>query len=232
MKQFLSAHAAPLAATLLLAGCAAFAPPPLDPQVAESSLPLSASMQAYHVQQYTLTLEVLPESKSLRGSGATQLRALAPLAAVELRLDSRFDISAVQADGQPATYTRQGGLLSIALPKPLPAGGEATVTIFYQGAPHVAKRAPWDGGIVWASTPQGQPWIATAVQGVTDTLVQISTAVEEQASTADEVSSNIQQVDQAAGRLLEGARAVNRAADTLSQGSQALSGNTARFRLG
>nr|WP_122668429.1 methyl-accepting chemotaxis protein [Pseudomonas viridiflava] len=74
--------------------------------------------------------------------------------------------------------------------------------------------------------------IATAVQGVTDTLVQISTAVEEQASTADEVSSNIQQVDQAAGRLLEGARAVNRAADTLSQGSQALSGNTARFRLG
>ena len=74
--------------------------------------------------------------------------------------------------------------------------------------------------------------IASAVQGVTDTLTQISTAVEEQASTADEVSSNIQQVDQAAGRLLDGARAVNRAADTLSEGSRALNDNTARFRLG
>ena len=73
--------------------------------------------------------------------------------------------------------------------------------------------------------------IASAVQGVTDTLAQISTAVEEQASTADEVSGNIQQVDQAAGRLLEGARAVNQAADTLSKGSRALSDNTARFQL-
>ena len=74
--------------------------------------------------------------------------------------------------------------------------------------------------------------IATAVQGVTDTLTQISTAVEEQAYTADEVSGNIQQVDQAAGRLLDGARAVNQAADTLSRGSRALNDNTARFRLG
>jgi len=73
--------------------------------------------------------------------------------------------------------------------------------------------------------------IASAVQGVTDTLAQISTAVEEQASTADEVSGNIQQVDQAAGRLLDGARAVNQAADTLSKGSRALSDNTARFQL-
>ncbi len=73
--------------------------------------------------------------------------------------------------------------------------------------------------------------IASAVQGVTDTLAQIATAVDEQASTADEVSGNIQQVDQAAVRLLEGARAVNLAADTLSQGSKALSANTGRFQL-
>lgn len=155
----------PFALALVLTGCAAFAPPPLDPEVAETSLPLSANMQAYHVQQYTLTLEVLPESKTLRGSGATQLRALAPLSVVELRLDSRFGIDGVQVDGQATTYQRQGGLLTIALPRPLPAGGQATVTVAYQGAPHVAKRAPWDGGIVWATTPQGQPWVATAVQG-------------------------------------------------------------------
>ena len=163
---FLDAWRALMAgAALALSGCAAFGPPPLDPVVGETGLPLTASMQAYHVLQYTLNLEVLPDSKTLRGSGGTRLRALAPLQTVELRLDSRFDISAVQADGVAASYQQRGGLLTIALPKPLASGGEATVTVYYQGAPHVAKRAPWDGGIVWATTPQGQPWVSTAVQG-------------------------------------------------------------------
>jgi aminopeptidase N len=29
----------------------------------------------------------------------------------------------------------------------------------------VAKRAPWDGGFVWSTTPDGQPWVASAVEG-------------------------------------------------------------------
>ena len=31
--------------------------------------------------------------------------------------------------------------------------------------PHVAKKAPWDGGFVWARTKSGQPWVASAVEG-------------------------------------------------------------------
>jgi aminopeptidase N len=40
-----------------------------------------------------------------------------------------------------------------------------TVAITYDGVPHEAKKAPWDGGFVWAKTETGEPWIATAVQG-------------------------------------------------------------------
>jgi aminopeptidase N len=39
------------------------------------------------------------------------------------------------------------------------------VRVQYHGQPHVAKRAPWDGGFVWSQTPDGQPWVASAVQG-------------------------------------------------------------------
>src|SRR5690606_34666327 len=39
------------------------------------------------------------------------------------------------------------------------------VEITYAGAPHVAENAPWEGGFVWSKTADGQPWIATAVQG-------------------------------------------------------------------
>jgi aminopeptidase N len=39
-----------------------------------------------------------------------------------------------------------------------------SVRIAYAGAPRVAPNAPWDGGFVWATTVDGSPWIATAVQ--------------------------------------------------------------------
>jgi aminopeptidase N len=39
------------------------------------------------------------------------------------------------------------------------------VRIVYHGQPHVAKRAPWDGGFVWSQTADGKPWVATAVEG-------------------------------------------------------------------
>src|SRR3546814_19296046 len=54
--------------------------------------------------------------------------------------------------------------MTIALGKTVPAGGKVSARITYAGTPHVAVRAPWDGGFVWAKTPGGQPWVATAVQ--------------------------------------------------------------------
>src|SRR5690606_19832278 len=36
----------------------------------------------------------------------------------------------------------------------------------YSGKPTEAKKAPWDGGFVFATDKQGKPWIGVAVQGV------------------------------------------------------------------
>ncbi|HEU4888624.1 MAG TPA: M1 family metallopeptidase, partial [Thermoanaerobaculia bacterium] len=65
----------------------------------------------------------------------------------------------------PKAWSNPEGRLFIPLPRTLAAGATTAVRIQYQGKPHVAKRAPWDGGFVWAKTSSGQPWIATAVQG-------------------------------------------------------------------
>ncbi|HEX2189716.1 MAG TPA: M1 family metallopeptidase, partial [Longimicrobiaceae bacterium] len=45
------------------------------------------------------------------------------------------------------------------------AGDRVGARVTYAGRPRVAPQAPWDGGWVWARTPSGAPWIATAVQG-------------------------------------------------------------------
>lgn len=38
-------------------------------------------------------------------------------------------------------------------------------TVYYHGKPVIAKKAPWDGGLVWARDKAGNPWISIACQG-------------------------------------------------------------------
>ncbi|WP_337842951.1 M1 family metallopeptidase [Rheinheimera sp.] len=151
------------AAVALLAGCQS--PAPLDPKVGDTGQPLSVVAQATDVRRYELDLDIDPQNKFISGSGTTWFELLADSQSVELKLDSRFQINRIEVAGQKASYQRDGGLLTIALPGLYKAGQQVKVQVFYQGQPHSALKAPWSGGFVWAKTPSGDPWIATAVQG-------------------------------------------------------------------
>jgi aminopeptidase N len=147
-----------------LAGCQSMVAP-LDPLIGDTGQPLSAVAQAADVKTYDLVLEIDPAAQSISGVGRTGFVLLQPSAQVELKLDSRFHIDKIEVGGTAAVYQRHGGVLTIALGAEQPAGTAVDVAVFYHGKPHVAKNAPWAGGTVWAKTPDGKPWIATAVQG-------------------------------------------------------------------
>ncbi len=164
-----SVRLAPLA--VLLAACQSSPPPatpgpaPLDPVIGDTGQPLSEVAQAADVKAYDLQLEIMPQSQSIQGVGRTEFVLLKASSQLELKLDARFQIDRVQVDGVSASYQRQGGILTIDMAATKAAGSKVTVDVAYQGQPHVAKNAPWAGGTVWSKTPEGQPWIATAVQG-------------------------------------------------------------------
>jgi aminopeptidase N len=40
------------------------------------------------------------------------------------------------------------------------------INAWFHGKPKVAKRAPWDGGIIWTKDPNGKPWVTIACQGL------------------------------------------------------------------
>lgn len=147
-----------------LAGCQSNTAP-LDPLIGDTGQPLSAIAQAADVKAYDLELDIDPAQQSIAGVGRTTFVLLQPTAQVELKLDSRFVIDNITAGGNPTTYQRSGGVLTIALGAAQAAGSKVEVAVYYHGQPHVAKNAPWAGGTVWAKTPDGKPWIATAVQG-------------------------------------------------------------------
>lgn len=46
------------------------------------------------------------------------------------------------------------------------SGQSCSVIVYYHGKPRVAKKAPWDGGVIWKKDEQGMPWITVACQGL------------------------------------------------------------------
>ena len=160
------------ACAALVTACSAEAADPdeakLAPRTAESGAPLGAVQQAMEVPHLALAITVEPALKSIRARAEYTVRAAAPLERVEFDLDPRFSVTEVMLGGRPlsaAEWSSREGLLSVSLPTPLPAGGEVDVAIAYEGRPREAPRAPWDGGFVWDKAGDGQPWIATAMQG-------------------------------------------------------------------
>ena len=150
----------------VLASCASGPRPnALSPSTAETGAPLSPAKAAYDVLAYDLSISVDPRKKRIDGRVVVTALVLSNLDRIELDLDRRLQVGAAYADGQAARVRRDDGTLTVLLDEPAPQGEQITVTIDYGGEPHVAKRAPWDGGFTWSKTPGGEPWVATSVQG-------------------------------------------------------------------
>ena len=114
---------------------------------------------------YGLELEIFPQNKSIAGVGYSQFLITQNTSQVELKLDSRFDISKITVDNKIASYERVGGVITINLGMSKITDDLVNIAVHYTGKPHIALRAPWSGGFVWSKTDNGLPWIATAVQG-------------------------------------------------------------------
>jgi aminopeptidase N len=150
----------------LLGACAT--QPPLSDYSANSGAQRSADQLALDFEKADLQLRIEPASRSIQGNALLTFGTRAPLDRIELDLDRNLPIDAIEVDGQPlsaASWSNPDGRLGIKLPRRLEPGQRVAVRVRYHGQPHVAKRAPWDGGFVWSQTPDGQPWVASAVQG-------------------------------------------------------------------
>jgi len=136
------------------------------PFTLSSGTPRTPEQLALRFDKADLSFKLLPETRSIEGVAVLDFTATAPASAVVVELDTLFAIASVAVDGQTIVgWSNPEGRLTIPLPRPLTAGQTTQVRIAYAGRPHQAKHAPWDGGFVWTTTPDGKPWIASAVQG-------------------------------------------------------------------
>ncbi|HEX7814065.1 M1 family metallopeptidase [Dyella sp.] len=142
--------------------------PPLSEQTMRSGGTMPAEQQRVNFDHAELHIGVDPATQSIDGDARLTFSAKSSTDTLLLDLDHNLPISTITLDGRKldaSAWSNPEGRLSIHLPKPLAQGHKVTVDIRYGGKPHVAKRAPWDGGFVWSHTPDGQPWVASAVEG-------------------------------------------------------------------
>jgi aminopeptidase N len=119
----------------------------------------------WDVAYYDLNLTVSPADSSVRGSNGITYRVLQPAREMQIDLQG-LTVDSIVQDGRRLQHRRDGDALFVTLAAPQTAGAVKTVTVHYHGEPRVARNAPWDGGFVWTRDPGGDPWVATAVQGL------------------------------------------------------------------
>ena len=163
-------------AALLIAGMTALphsasaelGKPELTAQTQKSGGAPNPEQMRQRLDSVDLAIEVMPETETISGVATLGFTARAPVRRLIVDLDRNLPVDAIAIDGKPlpfSAWSNPDGVLRIRLKRRIPTGRKVSARISYGGRPHVAVRAPWDGGFVWAHTPDGSPWVATAVQG-------------------------------------------------------------------
>jgi aminopeptidase N len=115
---------------------------------------------------YDLHVRVSPADSSITGWNGIAYRVLKASQTMQVDLQPPLVVDSIRQAGKDVKYTRDGNALMLALTKRQRVGATDTVTVYYHGKPVSAKNPPWDGGFIWRSDSAGNPWVATANEGL------------------------------------------------------------------
>ena len=115
---------------------------------------------------YHLRVRVQPQDSTLSGSTLIRYRVLKEGQTMQVDLQRPLRVERVEQDGKPLNFRQDGNAYFVTLTKKQQPGQTESVTVQYSGKPRVAKRPPWDGGLVWKHDKDGNWFIATACQGL------------------------------------------------------------------
>lgn len=115
---------------------------------------------------YDLHVKVSLRDSSISGRNGITYRVLQANQTMQVDLQLPLVVDSIRQNGRDVKYTRDGNALMLALTEAQRVGAMNTVTVYYQGKPRAAQRPPWDGGFIWRADSLGNPWVATANQGL------------------------------------------------------------------
>ena len=120
----------------------------------------------WDLKYYHLDIQVFPETKSIKGKNLVQYTVLKSDSVLQIDLQAPLKITSVVQDNDTLDVISNGNAHFIQLKKEQILGSVNSLTVYYEGKPREAKRAPWDGGFSWKKDENDNYFIATSCQGL------------------------------------------------------------------
>ena len=116
------------------------------------------------IRHYTIALDVNIAQHFISGYTTIDFNLLQPTHTLIFDLLDSFNIKSITVNNKKQSFDYKNNLITINLANELPAG-KTSVTVVYDGKPHVAIRPPWDDGFTWTKDSIGNPWVAITAEG-------------------------------------------------------------------
>ncbi len=120
----------------------------------------------WDLNYYHLDINVNPYDSTIHGQNDIHYTVLHEHDVIQVDLQEPLRITRVTQDGAELEMVKQGSAHFIHLDKPQVVGTQQKLIVYYGGRPHIAARAPWDGGISWSTDDNGKPFAASSCQGI------------------------------------------------------------------
>ena len=120
----------------------------------------------WDLKYYHLDIQVFPETKTIKGKNTVRYTVLQPNKVLQIDLQTPLKITKVTQMNHELKVVSEGNAHFIHLLNEQKIGETNSITVFYEGKPKEAIRAPWDGGFSWKKDKNGKHFIATSCQGL------------------------------------------------------------------
>lgn len=127
---------------------------------------LNPDRACFDVYYYDLNLNIDIQNKSLQGVNHIYFKTLSNTKKIQLDLFSNLIIDSVVFNNQKLSFTRDSNAFFIRFPSTLQANSIQKLSVYYEGNPIIAKKAPWDGGWVFTTDSLHRPWVGVACEGI------------------------------------------------------------------
>ncbi|OZV68039.1 M1 family metallopeptidase [Winogradskyella aurantia] len=115
---------------------------------------------------YHLDIEVKPNEKFISGKNTVHYKVLKPYQVMQIDLQAPMEITKVVQNEKELKVIHEGNAHFVQLQDEQSIDDLNTITVYYQGNPKEAIRAPWDGGFSWKKDENGKDFVATSCQGL------------------------------------------------------------------
>lgn len=120
----------------------------------------------WDLTHYNLNVTVAIDNQFISGSNEIHYKVLEKGRNLQIDLQQPMQITRVVQDGRELDVSSDGNAHFIQTFKKQVPDSIYKITVYFEGHPKKAKRAPWDGGFSWKKDQKGRPFVATSNQGL------------------------------------------------------------------